>query len=678
MLSNCTRLARIAAAWCFAVSAASAGAQQVSLPSLLEEMVDRGALARVPEPWYTCAQASSYDRRSVSADDAEGWFANADADKYIRTEETFGRKEYVMMDVSGPGAVVRIWSANPKGTMRVYLDGSARPAIEAPMTDLLGGEWEAEGVKVGPPLSKMRSRGWNLYLPIPYAERCKITSDEPGFYYQINYRTYEDGAEVETFSGRSLARSAALLERVQERLETPWPAVSADLQGLTVSPGDVTTIPLPEGPATVREMLLRLGEGQPRDALRWVVLEAEFDGERTVWCPLGEFFLTGPLPNAVSTWTNHVDPESGLYRSGWLMPYGESATLRFRNVGDEPVSLEFGVAIDGWDWDDRSMHFHAHWRQENPISTRPMKDWNYIEARGTGVYVGDVLSVANPVTDWWGEGDEKIYVDGETFPSHFGTGTEDYYGYAWCSPEVFQGPFHAQPRCDGPNNYGHTTVARVRLLDGIPFERSIRTDMEVWHWAEVEVGYATAAFLYMRPGGETNRGPMPEQAARGVIDPPPLPPPFRIDGALEAEDLEVVGSSEGMPLGRQDMGGFARDKWSGNAHLWAQGRRPGDFVELRIPAPDDGPYGITVYATRSWDYGTLKFSVNGQPAGEEMDTFSGRQGLVEPTGPIELGVFEPRDGSFVLRAEVVGGNFAALGTRSFFGIDAVVVEEVER
>jgi hypothetical protein len=322
------------------------------------------------------------------------------------------------------------------------------------------------------------------------------------------------------------------------------------------------------------------------------------------------------------------------------------------------------------------MHFHAVWRQENPIHTQPRQDWNYVEARGVGVYVGDTLSVANPVTDWWGEGDEKIYVDGETFPSHFGTGTEDYYGYAWCSPEVFHGPFHAQPRCDGPGNYGHTTVARVRLLDGMPFRDSIRTDMEVWHWAECDVGYSAAAFLYMRPGGSTNRAPMPDEASRGVLDPPPLPPPFRIEGALEAEDLKVLASSEGMPLGAQDMTGFARDKWSGNAHLWAQGRRPGDFVELLVPAPGEAPCKLTLHATRSWDYGVLSFTVNGEEAGGDFDAFSGRQGLAEPTGPIALGTFQPRDGAFVLRVEVVGGNLASLGSKSFFAIDAIVVEEV--
>lgn len=664
----------VAACWL----ACSALAQTISLPTLLEEMVDRGALARLPDPWYTCKQASSYDRKSVSPENHEAWFANADAGQFIREEQNGLRREWVMMEAQGPGAVVRIWSANPKGTMRIYLDGSQTPAIEGPMTALLGGEWSMEGVKIGSPLSQTRSRGWNLYLPIPYANGCKITSDEPGFYYQVNYREYEPKAVVESFTPGTLRRSAALLDRVQQRLASPWSKVSAAPQPVTVSPGESVEIELSPGPGTVREVVMQLGADQPRDALRWLVLEGEFDGQQTVWCPVGDFFLSGPLANPVHTWTSSAEAATGVFRSGWLMPFEREGTIRLRNVGAESVSLGFGVSSNGWNWTDRSMHFHAHWRQENPIPTRPMQDWNYIEATGSGVYVGDTLSIVNPVTDWWGEGDEKIFVDGESFPSHFGTGTEDYYGYAWCSPEVFQGPFHAQPRCDGPNNYGHTTVARVRLLDGIPFRHSIRTDMEVWHWAECEVGYSATAFLYMRPGGTANREPSPAEAARGVIDPPPLPPPFRIEGALECEDLQVSSASEGMPLGEQDLGGFARDKWSGNAHLWAQGRRAGDYVELLIPAPGAEPCKLTLHATRSWDYGVLRFSVNGEPVPQEFDAFSGRNGLVEPSGPIELGVFQPRDGAFVLRAEVVGGNLRSQGTRSFFGLDAVVVEEVAR
>ncbi|MFA7174788.1 MAG: DUF2961 domain-containing protein [Kiritimatiellia bacterium] len=61
-----------------------------------------------------------------------------------------------------------------------------------------------------------------------------------------------------------------------------------------------------------------------------------------------------------------------------------------------------------------------------------------------------------------------MYVDGEAFPSHFGTGTEDYYGYAWSRLEYFEAPFHAQPSGAGNNKPGMSVNSRYRLLGDIP------------------------------------------------------------------------------------------------------------------------------------------------------------------------------------------------------------------
>jgi len=82
--------------------------EPVSLASLLDEMVRRDRLARWPAPAYTCRQASSYDRDSI-APDKPGWFANWDRSQFVRVDERDGRKEYVMLEVDGPGAIVRIW-----------------------------------------------------------------------------------------------------------------------------------------------------------------------------------------------------------------------------------------------------------------------------------------------------------------------------------------------------------------------------------------------------------------------------------------------------------------------------------------------------------------------------------------------------------------------------------------
>ena len=668
------------------------GAPPVTLDSLLKEMVDRDAMARFPNPEYTCKQFSSYDRASKTPQDEKGWFANGDANQYLRVELAMGlgpgnttvtRREWVLMDSNGPGAVVRIWSANPKGTLRVYLDRSPNPAIEAPMEAILGGTWGVGDAKVAAPLAGMRSRGWNLYFPIPYAEHCKITSDSDGFYYQINYRTYQPGTNVVSYSAADLGKAAPTLADVQKKLTAP--PQDTDYQphdAVALAPGESHDFPLrADASGAITGIQIEAEADDVAQALRSVVMRIAFDGQETVWCPLGDFFASGVGRNEFRTWWTSVI--GSKFECDWVMPFERSARITLHNTGKAPARVQLRTRVKDWSWDDRSMHFHATWHAEHPIHAyggRGTKDFNFVEIVGRGVYAGDSLAVMNPVPEWWGEGDEKVFVDGESFPSHFGTGTEDYYGYAWCCPEPFTHPFHAQPRCDGHkegNNWGHTSVMRVRSLDAITFNKSLRMDMEVWHWRESDVAYAATAYFYAQPGATTNRSPQPEASGAPIPKPTPLPPPFKIDGAIECESAKVVAKSDGLSSVAQDMRQFGRGKWSGEAHLWVQGRRSGDFVELEIPTGEgpEGrkPVGVTVYATKSWDYGVVRLSVNGQQAGADKDLFSGGQGKCEPTGAIELGTFTPTEGKLTLRAEVVGGNEKALGSKSFFGLDCVVL-----
>lgn len=656
----------------------------VTFESLLREMVDRDAIARWPDPAYTCKQFSSYDRASTSPADEKTWFANGDHGQFIRTIERQGRTERVMMDATGPGAVVRIWSANPGGTLRVYVDGGATPVIEAPMEEVLGGKWAVGPVTVGGPLAGTRSRGWNSYLPIPYASSCVITSDSTeGFYYQINYRAYEAGTSVTSFDVGTLARSADTLRGVQEELAgAPKRSEYIRNDFVDIPPGQLHSYVYENGKSeAVTGLQIDLAGRDQEQALRSTVLRMEFDGAETVWCPISDFFGCGVgKPTApFRTWYTGISG-SGLPACRWVMPFQRSVRIVLENTGREPVRVQVYVRLKDWTWDERSMHFHATWRQEHPLHAyggRGTRDFNYVEIAGRGVYAGDALAVMNPVPEWWGEGDEKIYVDGETFPSHFGTGTEDYYGYAWCWYEPFTHAFHAQSRCDGnaeKNNWGHTTVTRVRSLDAIPFRGSLKMDMEVWHWKECDVAYAATTYFYALPGATTNRGAEPAESARAIPRPPPLPPPFKVTGAVECEDLRVIGQSADLKVGKQDMRSFKRGAWSGESHLWVQGRQPGDFVELEVPATGTAKrFKVTLYPTKSWDYGVVRFTVNGQKAGKDTDLFSGGQGRCAPGAPVDLGVFAPRDGKLTLRAEVVGANPGALGSKSYLGLDCVVL-----
>ena len=92
-------------------------------------------------------------------------------------------------------------------------------------------------------------------------------------------------------------------------------------------------------------------------------------------------------------------------------------------------------------------------------------------------------------------------------------------------------------------------------------------------------------------------------------------------------------------------------------------------MELRVPAKGAASSRLVLHATRSHDYGILRFSVNGKPAGADVDLYAAKP---IPSGPIELGVFEPMDGAFRLQAAVVGKNPQSTGT--FFGLDCVCLE----
>jgi hypothetical protein len=260
---------------------------------------------------------------------------------------------------------------------------------------------------------------------------------------------------------------------------------------------------------------------------RSVILKMEFDGQQTVWCPVGDFFGTGIGLHPFQGWYRTVS-EDGTMSCRWVMPYQKTGKVTVLNLGDKPVDVQLNAAVDDWKWDKNSMYFNAAWRGQYPVATRPFSDWNYVTLKGRGVYVGDALTIMNPVDDWWGEGDEKIWVDGEDFPSIFGTGTEDYYGYSWGYNDFYEHPFHAQPRVNVFNKLkrktsleedskkGYSTETRTRSLDGIPFESSLQLDMEVWAGEDCDMAYGVGVYWYGDATTTSNRLPDTDGALQRI------------------------------------------------------------------------------------------------------------------------------------------------------------------
>ncbi len=531
-----------AALWltaCVSPSSGTGGGDPVTLGGLLSEMLDRDAPARLPDAPYTAVQFSSYDRRSTTPQDRKTWFGNQDFNNFRRVEKNGGMSECVMAEAQGPGALVKLWvvgSTNaPDDMLRIYLDGNPQPAIRASMRQLTDGAMLAgfPFATVVPPTAEPQWKARNLYLPIPFAKSIRITREgtlkTAGlFYYHAQLRLYRTGTPVETFSDAGLKRAEATIRQAGAELAAkPGPDGGGTTLPLAAElpPGAVREWKL-SGPAAIRRLSLRLAAGNMKQALHSTLLEIEFDGERTVCCPAGYFMGTGAGVHEGGDRYREVQAD-GTMTASWTMPFAKSATMRLRNLGAQPVRIDGSLMHGPWKWDERSLHFHAVWRsfgtldaqkigKENVLWDRTCYgcvDLPFVEVSGAGRLVGDNIALMNGGTDWWGEGDEKISVDGEAFPSFFGTGTEDYYGYAWCLPQPFRTPFGGQPTGGGNKKSGYTVNCRVRLLDDIPFTKSCRMTMELLHSQPARINYTAATFFYARPGARV-AVPDPEAAAK--------------------------------------------------------------------------------------------------------------------------------------------------------------------
>ncbi len=505
----------------------------VSFASLLTEMTDPAALAQWPVPEYASLEATSYNRESKRRD-LPGWFADSDGTGYIRTEGSGDKLRYVLMECNGPGCITKMWTPffyydfneRTGPSVQITLDGSDKPVINESLIKLVTGKGS-----FGAPWAAYSARAGNLYLPIPFAKSCKVTMGQKPFYFSINYRSYGPATEVEAFQPSMLASKANALAQAARRLTVP-PAPLARLEPATIAPGKSGEILLLPGPCAVEDLELDLPDARTNPGLlRSTVLSATFDGIETVWCPVGDFFCSADSLHPFTTTTRSVS-EDGHLSSRWVMPYRRSGTVRLTNLSTGPLSVRWGVKSHAQKWTDRTMHFFARWRPDDVIPGTPFSDWNYIDIYGKGVYVGDAWTVLNIRRDsWWGEGDEKIYVDDawdKGFPTHFGTGSEDYYGWAGgvypVLADQFSAPFLANVKVGGLDGHtlGYNILTRTRGLDAIPFSTRLRFDMESSFGTDMRekwnlLGYSAVTFFYAFPGASHNRPPDPDKASHPIL-----------------------------------------------------------------------------------------------------------------------------------------------------------------
>ncbi len=646
----------------------------LSYQDLAGRLTDLEHLAMLPESGETCAQWSSYDRKSrFDADTGKylAWDANGDGDGIIRKE---GDK-LVLAEMEGPGCIWRIWSATPKeGKVTIYLDGQSEPAIDLPFRAYFDGQ---HAPFTRPALVHTVARGWNNYTPIPYQKSCKIVAD-PGWgqYYQFVYSTFPKGTVVPTFKTTLSDDAEKALDRANEILTKTGPRTPKAGGGLTklrLEKDQSQTSTRLAGPAAISVLRIKPQAGagwNDIDGLRSLALEIRWEGQpqASVWCPLGDFFGTALGANAYKSLPLGLG-EDGWWYCNWYMPFAKSAEVLLHNDNGQPVAVDCEITTEPLTQDISKLgRFHAKWHRDEFLPTKPELeiDWPFLRTTGAGRFVGLMLHIWNPRGGWWGEGDEKFFVDGERFPSTFGTGSEDYFGYAWCDPGLFQNAFHNQTRNDG-NNKGHVSVNRWHITDSIPFGKSFDGIIEKYYPNRRPTLYAGVAYWYLAADGEDPYHPVPVDSRIGYWTPVET---YKVPGVLEGEKLKILSKTRGNPH-EQDISGFGEEKWSNDTQLWWIDAKPGDILELAVPVAKAGKYAISANLTKARDYGIVKLSLDGESLGAPIDLYNRE---VVPTGPINLGTHDLSAGERRLKIEITGANPAAVKAY-MFGLDYLKLEE---
>ena len=271
---------------------------------------------------------------------------------------------------------------------------------------------------------------------------------------------------------------------------------------------------------------------------------------------------------------------------------------------------------------DQLMRFHAKWHRDAFIPERKDRwpDWTMLTTQGKGRFVGVLLHVWYPQGGWWGEGDDKFFVDGEKFPSIFGTGSEDYFGYAWSSGIRFVRAQYGQPLAQG--NMGHEVDYRWHISDQVPFQNSFEGDIEKYCPNETPgyiygnyALYAATPFWYLKAGESDLYEPVPVEQRIGYWVRPPTS--FVEPGVIEGEDLKPVTP----PLYQHYVGSAflapsMPKTWSNDRILaWTIDHPPdpvnGEHMELKVPVEKAGKYQIMARFAKVPNGGTYRLALDG-------------------------------------------------------------------
>lgn len=582
-----------------AVGALAVAAQErLDYQTLVRDLYDLERLPALGDGVRT-KQLSSYDRATrydATTDTYLSWDANADSGKYVRVDLQSG--EATLLSLNHSGCIVRLWSANPQGKLRFYLDG-ARAPLEFDFSRLLGGKEPPFSLLLWArslALANDRNPAGVCYLPIPFARSCRVTADRThNQFYAIGYKLFPENVMLPTFrlplgeeERHAIAAAAAV-----------WAQAGADPQPSSLPSPREWTGELPaggqavlelDGPATIHELRARLDSSEPHAGRKLLLRIYWDDAERPgVDCPLGDFFGGGPERKPYRSLPMGVTAEGEGY-CFFRMPFRRRARIVVLNEGAQPALLRLRARAVTAAVADAAGYFHARWRRERECSSF---DYPILVARGRGKLVGATLTVDSLRRGWWGEGDEKIWVDGEVFPSSYGVSTDGYFNQGGSSLRTAaHALFGAQATRRGAWAY------RWHIPDSVSFRQSLRFTIENYAWLqETKSDYSSVAYWYAEAGATDFFTPM------SVAERLPLPP--RIE--REAQEIETIAEADARRVEDDSL------SWGRGVALAGEA---GASLPLILSVPQDDRYGIELGLSAGSDAAAVELISNGQRLGD--------------------------------------------------------------
>ncbi len=251
---------------------------------------------------------------------------------------------------------------------------------------------------------------------------------------------------------------------------------------ITLDPGTTTTLADIQGPGVIQHIWITVDVKAYRDT----ILRMYWDDEPTpsVEVPLGDFFCNGHgmRYNVVSI-PVAVNP-SGGFNCYLPMPFRQRARITIENQRWEPIhGFFYQITYALTDVPEHAAYLHAQWRRS--VTTRECPEHIILEGvKGQGHYVGTFLAWTQMSDGWWGEGEIKFYMDGDTeYPTICGTGTEDYFCGAWGFGETFNAPFTGYPLWyREPGAVPKHGLYRWHIPDPIRFKQSLKVTIQALGW----------------------------------------------------------------------------------------------------------------------------------------------------------------------------------------------------